>query len=339
MRIIATLGPSINEKLVIQELISSGANTFRFNFSHGTIEDFDAKYKLIKNINKNIHIMVDLPGSKIRISDKLPYIYKVYNGEKLLFCGEDVYINKGYIVKNDREKVIPLNIENIFLKDKNIRNISMKDNTMNFEILSIDDNGIKVKVKRGGIIRAGKGVNIKGFSRENLKLSEKDKIAISWGIKNKADIICQSFVEDLFDIEKVKNFIKLNNTEENYMPKIWGKLETKKGVKNVSIISKSVDGIVIGRGDLIPESNIIDVPIYQDKIFNDLKSYKGEVIVATHILNSMKRGKRADLSEVDSIYNLILKGCNGFLLSGETSIGKAPIKTIKFLVSLIKKYK
>ncbi|MDQ0148461.1 pyruvate kinase [Eubacterium multiforme] len=339
MRVIATLGPSINEKLVIQELISSGVNTFRFNFSHGRIEDFEEKYKLIKDINKDIHIMVDLPGSKIRISDKLPYIYKIYNGEELVFCGEDIYINEGYAVKRGKNRVIPLNIKNKFLKDKNIKSISMKDNTMNFEILSISNSGIKVRVKKGGIVRAEKGCNIKGFSRENLELSERDKIAISWGIKNKVDIICQSFVEDVFDIEKVKNFIKLKNIEESYIPDIWGKLETEKGIKNVNIISKSVNGIVIGRGDLVPECNIIDVPIYQDKIFNNLKKYNGEIIVATHILNSMKRGKRADLSEVDSIYNLILKGCSGFLLSGETSIGKAPIKTVKFLVTLIKRYK
>ena len=337
LRIIATLGPSISERWIMKEVISSGINTFRFNFSHGSMEDFNEKYKIIKDIDDKVEIMVDLPGSKIRISDKLPYIYKIYNGEELIFCGEDTYVNDGYSVKKGKMRIIPLNINNEFLINKNINSISMKDGTMNFKILNIDNSGIRAKVKRGGIVRAGKGCNIKNFNRETIGLTLKDKIAINWAIENSVNIISQSFVENTNDVINLKNYIETLSKYNKI--KIFAKLETPKGIENCVSISKVSDGIILGRGDLVPESGIIEAPIYQDKVFNLLKNYNGELIIGTHILNSMKQGKASELAEVDSLYNLIKRGAKGFLLSGETSVGKAPIKTVKFLLEILERYK
>ena len=52
----------------------------------------------------------------------------------------------------------------------------------------------------------------------------------------------------------------------------------------------------------------------------------------------MKNGKRPSIAEVECVYNFIKAGVTGFLLAGETSIGKTPLKTVKFLKSLIDKY-
>ena len=215
----------------------------------------------------------------------------------------------------------------------------MKDGTMQFEVIKKEDRGIRVRVKKGGIIRAGKGFNIKGYIRRDKKnISKKDKIGLDWAIKNNADIICESFVEDISDINIVKRYIE-ENSESKYKPTIFAKVETIKGVENINKIADEVSGIVIGRGDLVPESSIIEAPIYQGEIIKNLKGYDGEIIAATHILNSMKRGWTAEFSEVDCIYNLICNGVKGFLLSGETSIGKAPIKTVKFLNDVVNIYK
>lgn len=339
MRIIATMGPSIRKKKVIDELIKNNVDTFRFNFSHGSIDEFNNMKNNIKSLNEDIDIMVDLPGNKIRISDKLLYVYKIYNGEEIIFCGEDVYVNKGYVIRKGETKVIPLNIKDNTLNEDEIESISMKDGTMQFEVIKKEDRGIRVKVKKGGIIRAGKGFNIKGYiRRDKNNISKKDEIGLKWAIKNNADIICESFVEDVSDIEIVKKYIE-ENSGGRYKPIMFAKVETIKGVKNINEISSKVSGIVIGRGDLVPESSIIEAPIYQGELIKNLKNYDGEIIAATHILNSMKRGWTAEFSEVDSIYNLIRNGVKGFLLSGETSIGKAPIKTAKFLNDVVNIYK
>ncbi|MGL5646775.1 MAG: pyruvate kinase [Clostridium sp.] len=335
MKIIATIGPSCMEKSVIKELIEKGVNIFRFNFSHGRFEEFETLRKIIKDIDGEVHIMGDLSGGKIRISEKLPYIYKVYNGEKIIICGEDKYKTPMY---KGKDKIIPLNLSSVVIKNKDIKNISMKDNTMQFKIIEYKDDEIRALVTRGGIIRGGKGCNILGIEREKGIIRERDKECIKWCVENKIDIICQSFVESVEDISIVKEYIE--KIDENYKPFIWSKIETPLGIEKGKEIIEVSDGIVIGRGDLVPESNIVNAPIYQDRLLKDLEKLSGEkeIIVGTHILNSMKNGKRADFSEVDSIYNLIHKKVTGFLLSGETSIGKAPVKTVKFLKGLINAY-
>ena len=336
MLVIATIGPSTNEKLILRDIIDSGANMIRLNFSHGRLEEFEEKVNIARSIKSDIEIMQDLSGSKIRVSDKLPYIIKLYHGEEVFFCGEDSYKKRGHNFAFGSKKVIPLNISKNILNTNKIRSLSMKDNTMLFEVLNKTEDLIKVKVIKGGVVRAGKGCNIKGINRSKIPLSEKDRSDILWGINHNVDVVCQSFVESPSDIKKVKSYIKEVNM--NFNPKIWAKVETPIGVKNIEYILKEVDGVVIGRGDLIPESNIEDTPIYESKVIESCVKNNKEVIVATHLLNSMKNGRKPELPEVEGIYNFVNSGVSGFLLAVETSIGKVPIKTVDFLTKIIKKY-
>ena len=231
-----------------------------------------------------------------------------------------------------------MNIKNKILNEKDYKEIGIKDNTMLFNVIGRNDELIRVVTVRGGIIRKGKGCNIKGLDRKVILFSEKDKNAITWGMKNKVDIICQSFVEDEKDIKEIKSYLN-DNMLNQAKPKIWAKIETLNGINNMKSILSEADGIVIGRGDLIPETSIEDTPIYEEKIINETIKHKDkDIIIATHLFNSMKNGKMPSISEVESIYNFIKAGATGFLLAGETSIGKAPIKTVKFLNDLINKY-
>lgn len=333
MHIIATVGPNTHNKNILKSIINNGVNCLRLNFSHGNYDEFSEVISLARSIKRDIHILQDLSGSKIRISYKLPYIMKIYDNEEVCFCGEDVYLNN----KSKELKCIPLNIENDKLINTKANIISVKDNTMIFKIKEINRLEIIAVAIKGGIIRAGKGCNIKGFDRDNEKISIKDIIDINFGLENNVDSICQSFVEKKEDIEILKKYI--NKTKSiNNVPYILGKIETQKGIDNISEIIDVSDGIIIGRGDLIPETSLKETPINQDNIIKKCKEKNKPIIIGTHILNSMKNGKNPSLSEVESIYNHVKNGVSGFLLSGETSIGKAPIKTVKLLNELISRY-
>ena len=338
MYIIGTVGPSVKDRNSFKGIIDNGVNTLRFNFAHGSEPEFLEFLDMARTIDNSLNIVVDLSGSKVRVSDKFEYIYKIYDEENVYFCGEDKYTKEVQSLPKNKVKIIPLNIKHKMLKENIYKEISIKDNTMIFKVVENNSDFIKTKAVKGGIIRKGKGCNIKELDRSILSLSYNDKKAIQWGIKNKVNIICQSFIEDKEDIEKLKNFLNENRKYDD-LPKVWAKIETLNGVKNIERILDCVDGIVIGRGDLIPETSIEDTPIYEDKIIKAVtKSSNKDIIVATHLLNSMKLGKVPSLCEVESIYNLIKEGVTGFLLAGETSIGKAPIKTVKFLNELVHKY-
>ena len=338
MYIIGTVGPTVKDRTALKGIIDNGANALRFNFAHGSDDEFLEFLQMAREIKNDIKIILDVSGTKIRISNKFQYIYKVYDGEEIIFCGEDIYEKVRATLNQYRTKIIPLNIKNSILFRNNYKNITIKDNTMIFEVIEQKNRMIKAKVIKGGIVRKGKGCNIKDLDRSLLSLSREDKKAILWGINNNVDIICQSFVESVNDIESIKNFINEHKTEDTNI-KIWAKIETLNGVNNIDNIVKDTDGIVIGRGDLIPETSIEDTPMYEHRIISEVSKNKNkDLIIATHIFNSMKIGKRPYLAEVESIYNFIRSGVTGFLLAGETSVGKAPVKTVKFLKDLICKY-
>lgn len=339
MYIIGTVGPAVKDRNAFKGIIDNGVNALRFNFAHGSESEFLEFLNMARTIDDSLNIIVDLSGSKVRVSNKFEYIYKIYDDEDVYFCGEDKYTNKMKNMYKNKVKIIPLNIKHKMLRENTYKEISIKDNTMIFKVMeNSSENLIKTKAVKGGIIRKGKGCNIKGLDRSILPLSYNDKRAIIWGIKNKVNIICQSFVEDKEDIEELKRFLEENKGDDN-LPKVWAKIETLNGIKNVESILDWVDGIVIGRGDLIPETSIEDTPVYEDKIIQAVtRSGKKDIIVATHLFNSMKLGKVPSLCEVESIYNFIKLGVTGFLLAGETSVGKAPIKTAEFLHNLILKY-
>ncbi len=338
MYIIGTVGPTVKDRTILKGIIDSGVNALRFNFIHGSAIEFLRFLKMAKEIKNDIEIILDLSGTKVRVSNKFEYVYKVYDGEEIYFCGQDKYEE----IKDHESKIkiIPLNIKNEVLNGKEYKEIGIKDNTMIFNVIEREDGLIKAATVRGGIIRKGKGCNIKNLERKAIALNEKDKNAIMWGIRNRVDIICQSFVEDKEDINEIKTFLNDNSSVSKMKPKIWAKIETLNGVNNLKSILNEVDGIVIGRGDLIPETSIEDTPIYEERIIKEVtKDRNKDIIVATHLFNSMKSGKMPSISEVESIYSFIKIGATGFMLAGETSIGKAPVKTVEFLNKLIEKYR
>ncbi|MCC7001475.1 MAG: pyruvate kinase, partial [Gemmatimonadaceae bacterium] len=71
-RILATAGPS-TPLPVLRDLIRSGADAFRLNFSHGTHESQAAMYRAIREASaaesRPVAIMQDLSGPKIRTGE------------------------------------------------------------------------------------------------------------------------------------------------------------------------------------------------------------------------------------------------------------------------------
>ena len=331
MIIIATLGPSLKIRWMLQETLKSGVDVVRFNFAHGNKSEFSSALNDIKSIKHDVHILQDLAGKKIRVSNLLKEVKKVYKGDKVIFCSEDEFLE----LKDKQEFLIPLNIKRTDILNDNIKDISMKDNTMKFKAVSLATNGIIAKVINGGVIRAGKGCNIKRFRRKDFSLTEKDKKDISWGAENSVDIVCQSFVESADDISNLKECIA---KYKGYNPKIFAKIETEEGIKNALEIIRVSDGIVIGRGDMVSETSLREVPVDEEMIIKMCKEENKDVIVGTHVLDSMINGDSANLPELEAIFNHVKMGVSGVLLAGETSIGRYPVKSVKFLKNIINYY-
>ena len=282
--------------------------------------------------------MADLCGKKVRVYEGLKSIFKVYPGDIVYFCSYDVY--SFMVNNNEKMKIIPLNIESEVIKKNDIKKISMKDGTMNFNIIDKDKVFLKAVVNDSGVIRGGKGCNIPGaYLGENL-LNNKDKENLKWAINNNINIIGQSYAESASEILYLREYIKKYKENSDDI-KIFSKIETMIGLNNYKEIMNCSDGIVIARGDLVPECGL-EISVEEEfELLMKLRKdkYDKEIIIATHILDSMKSGLNGTISEIESIYTFINSGVTGFLLAGETSVSKYPIKTAKLLNDLIKRYK
>ena len=338
MKIIATIGPNSSNRKVLSELINNGVDIFRLNFSHFYESEFIKILNDSRSIKKDINIMADLCGRKVRVAENLKSVFKVYINEIVYFCSFDVY---SLIVNNtDKSKIIPLNIKSEIIEKNDIKKISMKDGTMSFDIIDKDKIFLKAIAKDTVVVRAGKGCNIPGADLGENSLNDKDKENLKWAIDNNINIIGQSYVESSKDILCVREYIKKIKVNQNDI-KIFSKLETITGLKNYREIMNYSDGIVIARGDLVPECGMEDSVEQEFELLKKLRSenYNKEIIIATHVLDSMKSGLNKNISEIESIYTFINNGVTGFLLAGETSIGKYPVQTVKLLNELIGRYK
>lgn len=294
-----------------KNVISTGFNGVRFNFSHiGNDTANSYKSFLDKHFPDALKIQ-DLQGHKIRIGNiETACINKDENF---------LIVPNGYNSPNRFVQQIPLAFESYeLLKDTKCFIVENKNNTSRITVLeTINENGhllFSCKSDSRIILRREKGIGAIGFDRTKLTMSQKDKNDVLWGIKNKADIIIYSFASSAQQIVEFKEYIK---SKSEYMPKIWAKIESQEGVKNIKEILDEVDGIMIGRGDMCVEFNIEDIPLIQSELISLCKDKNKECVVATYLFDGFNSKNKPHISDITSMYYAHKEGATGFMPANE----------------------
>ncbi|MEE4359850.1 MAG: pyruvate kinase [Desulfococcaceae bacterium] len=338
MKIICSDGPKIGNTESLYKLYQAGMDTIRFNFSHADYNTTAQLMKFARENCPNLEILQDLQGVKLRVSQNFPREIKVLPGQDhIIFCSEQTY--QAVRHDNSGKVFVPIQFDGEFSALQGTKTILMKDATMEFKVEGMQNEMILTTVTKGGIIRARKAINAPGMDRSNLDLTEKDQQDLLWGLEHGVDIVCLSFVCNSEQIKKMKDFIlKEGKIKKNSMPKIWAKIETREGVDNFSSILRSVDGIMLGRGDLAPEIGIYEVPEVQAELLKKMKKNKKDFIIATQVLESMTRSQVPNRAELNDIYYCIQNNASGFMLTAETGIGWHPVLAVKTLKDMIDRY-
>ena len=150
-------------------------------------------------------------------------------------------------------------------------------------------------------------------------LSEYDKKIIK---SFEYDYVAVSYVSGPGDIDKVRTLTNAG---------IIAKIENKKGVENFDRILEKSDGIMIARGDLGTEIKPEKIPLIQKQIIKKCNQAGKLVITATQMLESMIHNPSPTRAETSDIANAILDGSDAIMLSGETAIGKYPVKSVNVM--------
>lgn len=326
-KIIATIGPSSENKEVLKKMILSGIDVFRLNFSHGIYSEKKTTIKNIreleKELNINIAILADLQGPKIRIG-------KVENEPKTLNTSDIIHFtsNKNINLKN----TYYISYQN-FKNDVKVGDqILIDDGKLKLEVTNIDlkNDTVSTKVKNGGTLYSNKGINLPNTKTSLPSLTDKDIEDISFALKNNVDWIALSFVRKADDILLLRSII---NNKKNI--NIIAKIEKPEAVKNIDEIINVSDAIMVARGDLGVEVNFDRVPVIQKMIVQKCINNSTPVIIATQMLESMITNFRPTRAEANDIANSVNDGADALMLSGETSVGQFPIEAVYAMESII----
>lgn len=325
-KIVCTLGPSTSDDQVLRELMISGMNVARINFSHGThqthTETIGRVRQLREELDLPIAIMLDTQGPEIRLKSFENGRVTLRKGQTFTLCINDVV--------GTAERV-SITYEDLPKDLKNGSLILIDDGLVGMTVEKITDTEIVCLVENGGVISDKKSVNVPGVDLSMPFVSEKDEEDIRFGIKNGVDFIAASFTRSAEDILRIREiFSREGCTSIN----IIAKIENMQGVQNIDEILRVSDGIMVARGDLGVEIPLQEVPVVQKKLIHKAYNSGKQVITATQMLESMMKNPRPTRAEATDVANAIYDGTSAIMLSGETAAGLYPVKTLRTMVNI-----
>ena len=324
-KIVCTIGPASNSASIIEKMIKNGMNVARLNFSHGSLSKHRENIKLIQSIsnklNQIITILIDLPGSKIRVGKLQSEPIMLNKGDQIALTTKDVL---------GSSSLIPVTYKNLAKNVHKGNYIFINDGIVKLRVESITNDEIYCKVITGGMILSHKGINLPGTRLFADSVTHKDIEIVEFCLKQGVNTFGVSFIQNAEDILKIRDFAR----KKGKPIYVIAKIERREAIKNFDKILKVTDGVMVARGDLGLEIPIQEVPIIQKKLIRKANLANRPVIIATQMLESMTINNRPTRAEVTDVANAILDGADAVMLSEETAIGKYPLETVKIMTKI-----
>ncbi|MEO0293991.1 MAG: pyruvate kinase [candidate division WOR-3 bacterium] len=321
-KIIATIGPASEDKEIIKEMVKSGLNIARLNFSHKTQEEAEITFRNLRKVAPSIGIMMDTQGPEVRLG-------KVKENTELQ-SGKIVEIVKEEILGDENR--LSVDYPSLLNQLEKGDTILIADGKIELKVEEVKES-VKCRVIYGGRISSKKSVNVPGKDIGLSAPTPKDLENIEFGAEIGFDFVAVSFVKSADDIRKIKKILE----NKNSIMQVIAKIEHIKAIENFDEILKVSDAIMIARGDLGVEVPPSDVPLLQKTIIRKCLEEEKPVIVATQMLASMTESPRATRAEVSDVANAVEDGADAVMLSEETAIGKYPIKAVQFMAETVEK--
>ncbi len=321
-----TLGPATATEERIRELVESGMDVARLNFSHGEHSDHAENYKKVRqaceDLGRAVGILADLQGPKIRLGR--------FAEERTIWAtGEVVRITVDDIV-GDHDRV-STTYKQLAEDAKSGDRLLVDDGKVGLEVIRVEGNDVVCEVTEGGPVSNNKGVSLPGMDVSVPALSEKDIEDLEFALNLGVDFIALSFVRSPSDIELVHDVM---DRVGRRVPVI-GKLEKPEAIDNLEAVVLAFDAVMVARGDLGVELPLEQVPIVQKRAIQMARENAKPVIVATQMLESMIENSRPTRAEASDVANAVLDGADAVMLSGETSVGKYPIETVRTMARIV----
>ena len=330
-KIICTLGPACDDENLLKQMIQNGLDCARLNFSHGTHAEQKVRMDRVKKVREELGIplpiLLDTKGPEIRV--------RLFENKKVeLKKGQEFTFSPDYDLIGN-ESIVGLTYPNlaVYVNKPGII-ILADDGKVSFEVLRIEGKNVVCKVLNDATLSDRKSINIPNVIVDMPYISEADRADLVFGIQECVDYIAASFVRRKEDVLAVRELLEQYDTSGKI--RIISKIENTEGIEKMDEIIEVSDGIMVARGDMGVEVPFKQLPKIQKELIQ--KCYnKGKIVVtATQMLDSMQSNPRPTRAEVSDVANAVLDGTDAVMLSGETTTGKFPVETVRFMADICK---
>jgi pyruvate kinase len=321
-KIVCTIGPASCSVDALDRLAAAGMDVARLNFSHGTHAEHAEVIRRLRHgegrWGRPVAIIQDLQGPKIRLGTFGPQ-----GGERVdLVPGRPFTLVRHPVAGTaERASVSPAEyLGEIRPGDT----ILMDDGMIQLRVEKTTADEVGCRVVAGGRISDHKGLSLPRVALPSSCLTDRDRADLTFGIEQGVDFVAVSFVRTVSDIEDVRRFLRMHGAE---VP-IVAKLERQEVIANLPDILRTVDAVMVARGDLGLNVPLEEVPHLQKEIIRQARAARIPVIVATQMLESMVTHLRPTRAEVSDVTTAILEGADAIMLSAETATGQYPAEAV-----------
>lgn len=325
-KILATLGPATKDVTVLRELIKAGIDAVRLNLSHGSYDFFEEIFSSVHQActdeNTPLAILVDLQGPKIRIGELEKESVILKTGNLIEITTKDIKGN---------EKIISTSYK-LLVQDAKIGDkVLINDGLIRLTIEEKKIDSIVCKIDNGGVLTPKKGMNLPGMNLSTPSITEKDFKDLEFVLQHRVDYIALSFVRSAEDVLHLKSWL----AEKGKDIPVIAKIEKREAIDNLDAIIEAADGVMVARGDLGVELPPQEVPVLQKTIIKKCNAIGKLVITATQMLESMIHSPIPTRAEASDVANAVWDGSDVVMLSGETSVGEFPIRTVQIMNDIL----
>ncbi len=320
-KIVATIGPASRSPVILRQLIETGVNVFRLNFSHGTHDEHSAVLADIRAISRemgrHVGVLQDLCGPKMRLGPIAGDLVECLLGEEFSLVVDRATDNPRELTCSYRE--LPRDLkpgETVLFADGNVA----------MTVTAAEPKRARLKVILPGRLRSRQGLNLPGSDLAVKSLTEKDFHDLNWTAQHANDVqfVGLSFVRSPEDVAWLRRELEARGCPA----KVVVKIEKPQAVRDLDAIVAATHGVMVARGDLGVEMDAQRVPAIQKQIITLCKRTHRPVITATQMLNSMEHSSRPTRAEASDVFNAVLDGTDAVMLSGESAVGEYPVEAV-----------
>lgn len=326
-KIVCTIGPSTETREGIIALVNAGMNVVRLNFSHGSYDWHKKVIDLVKEVRKEMNVplalMLDTKGPEIRIRTFKDGKATLVDGSQFVLTTDQSFIGN--------KSGVAISYEHLPQKVHPKDTILIADGAITLEVVDTTEKEVITRIIHGGTLSDRKSINVPGVKLGMEYLSEQDKSDLLFGVQNDVDFISASFVRSKEDVIALRKFINFNNGHDI---RIISKIENMEGIENFDEILEHSDGIMVARGDMGVEVDFTKLPGIQKRFIKRCYQAGKMVITATQMLESMINNPTPTRAEITDVANAVFDGTSAVMLSGETAMGKYPIKSVNVMAQI-----